>query len=544
LKRARWILVLAFLQACSASAPKPTAPPPKTAPAADPSHTLSRANPNIVEETETYYIERLPKKDYVRVDDRHVRHPLVPNKPVEFFKEDDDYYYISVAKALPEELEAQRRQREAKLAAPAPAQPPAGTSAPKSAVPLSDFEDLNPPRTQASFRLRKLAETGLPSVGMWRASFTVADMNGDGIADIVAPPSRLGDGKLHVWIGDGKGHFSEWPMTFRENGRDLTRFAVDYGGVAVGDIDGDGKLDVVVASHSGGLFSLFGDGRGGFEVVRAGLPTKDFSAQAVALLDANGDGKLDIVASRDILREDAKLSLDPSQVRLYVFLGREKGWEFASRAIVGGFYSNCLTAWDFDGDGRKDVLTGSNHNGALTLLWKNKGDASFEGVMFPAIEIYSFHFATAPGTFGKKRVPAFADAIQMATNVPQNVRAGGVTLYSFEGGVWTKHRIWRKKEPKGSVYGLAMGDLNRDGLDDVVFPDPDTHKLRILLQQEDGSFAEVADDEEPVLDSTAECVRLVDLDGDGRLDVVVSKSVSSANPQEKGGWDVYKNEPK
>lgn len=543
------LVLLAAACSTSQSASKPAAPPPKApAPAAeaassaDPTKSVSRLDPNVVEETETGYIKRLPKKEYIRIDDRHVRHPLI-TQPVEFFREDDDYYYISVAKTLPEEAEAKK----AKAAAQQTRRNPDSTPAPPrvvSAVPLSDFEDLEPKRVDASFRLEEVENSGLPVGGMWRASFRIADVNGDGIPDIVAPPARLGDGDLKIWLGDGKGHFTPWPLTFLENGAPLKRFSIDYGGVAVGDIDGDGHMDVVSASHGGGLVSLFGDGKGNFTVVRAGLPGRDFSGQAVALLDANGDGKLDLVASRDVVEQEPNQPVDKMQVRVYEFLGRDKGWQHRKEGILGGFFSNCLTAWDFDGDGKQDVLTGSHYTGALTLLWRSKGDGTFEPVSFPAIEIYAYHFATAPGRFGRAGAPAFADAILMATNVPENARAGAVSLYSYEGGEWKRHRLWRRKDPKTSVYGLAMGDVDGDGLDDVVFPDNDVRRLRILLQQADGSFAEIPESEEPALPSPGQCVRLVDLDRDGRLDIVLSKTITSADPSVKGGWSVYRNVPR
>jgi FG-GAP-like repeat len=544
-KRIFLLLLLLTATACSTSTPsKPTAPPPQAPPpdAASGPPRLSRLDPDIVEETETYYIKRLPKEQYLKVDDRHVRHPLITN-PVAFFKEDDKYYYISVSKTLPEEAEAKRLQREqSQTSRPTDSTPPPSSAV--SAVPLADFQDLDPPRQAGRFRLEPVASTGLPEGGMWRASFRVADVNGDRIPDIVSPPARLGDGNLKIWIGDGAGHFTPWKLSFSDGGKPLTRFSIDYGGVAVGDVDGDGQADVVSASHSGGLVSLFGDGKGGFAVVRAGLPGRDFSAQAVTLVDADADGKLDLVASRDVVDADPNQAVDKMQVRVYRFLGREKGWEHRKEGIIGGFYSNSLNTWDYDGDGRQDVLTGSHYTGALTLLWKNQGEGTFSPVMFPAIEVYSYHFATAPGTFGKGRAPAFADSILMQTNVPENARAAGITLYAFENGEWARHRLWRKNDPKSSVYGLALGDLDGDGLDEVVFADSERRRVRILTQRADGTFAEVDEADEPELDSPGQCIRLADINRDGRLDVVVSKTVTTANPNDKGGWGVYLNRAK
>ena len=53
------------------------------------------------------------------------------------------------------------------------------------------------------------------------------------------------------------------------------------------------------------------------------------------------------------------------------------GWKEKEEALVGGFYSNSLNAWDYDRDGKLDLLTGSHYEGALTLLWKNMGNGKF-----------------------------------------------------------------------------------------------------------------------------------------------------------------------
>ncbi len=534
----RLLALVLFLVSLGCSTPSgPAGPKAAAAPRTPTPSLLKRVNPNIVEEDEVHFVERFPKSEYIRVDARHIGHPLIPNLPVEFFKEDENYYYVYTYKRLPEEMALRREALEKTKAAGTPSVPPGVTPTP--GVSPADFTDILPPRVAGRLRLEEVASSGLPRSGMWRASFVIADMNGDGIPDIVAPPARGGGTRPQVWIGDGHGKFTWWPLTFTEGGKPLLYFGATYGGMAVGDIDGDGHLDMVLASHGGGLVSLFGDGKGRFEVVRKGLPDRDFSAQAVALVNAGGDGKLDIVASRDIVEQDTG-TVDTHQVRVYLYRG-SKGWEYKPDGLVGGFYSYSLHAWDYNGDGKLDVLTGSHYLGALTLLWKNEGNGMFSRVSFPAIEIYAHHFATVPGTFGKERVPAFADAYQMFTNDPAPVRAVGITVYSFKDGDWTRHRVWRKKEGNPYQYPLAMGDLDGDGLDDIVFPDSEAKRLRVFFQQPDGSFRELAESEEPRLDSPGQCVRLVDLDGDGRLDIVLAKTISSNSPNDPGGWDIYMN---
>ncbi|MCA1582760.1 MAG: VCBS repeat-containing protein [Acidobacteria bacterium] len=524
--------------ACTSSSPSKAAPSASSSAAPGGSLTPTpsarrRVNPDVIEEDETHFVERFRKKDYIRVDERHMRSPIVP-LPVEFFKEDETYYYVWTPKILPEQAEAQENARpRVSPTAPAPARTPV--------APVADFDDLAPQRGTVTVRFEELAGTGLPAEGLWRASFVMADMNGDGILDVVAPPARLGgDGKPHVWLGDGKGHYTAWPLSFVEDGRKRPDFAVDYGGIAAGDIDGDGNMDIATASHNGGLVALFGDGKGGFTVSRRGLPARDFSSQGIALIDVNGDGRFDIVASRDIL-DNSGDAVDLNQVRTYLYKS-PRAWEFRSNSLPGAAYSYSMNVWDYDRDGKIDLLTGSHVFGAQTLLWKNGGKGEFLPIAFPELESYAFHFSARPGTFGAGKQPAFVDAYSKFMQEPLN-NAIGLNVYSLKDGAWTVHRVFRKKGGNAFLYAVGMGDVNGDGLDDVVFPDSEMKKVRIFLQSPDGQFREIPAAQEPPINSQAQCLRLVDVNGDGRLDIVIAKTIPSSSPTDPGGFSVYLNRP-
>ena len=72
---------------------------------------------------------------------------------------------------------------------------------------------------------------------------------------------------------------------------------------------------------------------------------------------------------------------------------------------MGGFYSNCLHAWDFDRDGKADILTASHFIGALTLLWKNHGNGRSSRCAFPTSKSTALPLRDVPGTFGRSAPP-------------------------------------------------------------------------------------------------------------------------------------------
>lgn len=118
---------------------------------------------------------------------------------------------------------------------------------------------------------------------------TAADVNADGALDLIT--SNQNDKSVSVLLGDGRGNFRPAPGSPFAVGRDPYPHAV-------GDLNGDEKVDIAVPNVASGTLSvLMGDGRGGFASARAipVLPRPYF----VALADLNGDGKADLASSHD-----------------------------------------------------------------------------------------------------------------------------------------------------------------------------------------------------------------------------------------------------
>jgi uncharacterized protein (DUF2141 family) len=165
------------------------------------------------------------------------------------------------------------------------------------------------------------------------------DLNGDGKLDIAAPGiSNIYYGTLGVLLGKGGGQLADH---------------VDYAvaappwAIAFGDVNGDGKLDLILASSAYGAHCWAsvllgkGDGTLAAEVV---YPTKGCPS-SVALADLNGDGKQDIVLG--------------STDTVSVLLGRGDGTFPDQVDYPLRLASVSFALGDINGDGKLDVLTGS-----------------------------------------------------------------------------------------------------------------------------------------------------------------------------------------
>ncbi|HET6574533.1 MAG TPA: VCBS repeat-containing protein [Fimbriiglobus sp.] len=115
----------------------------------------------------------------------------------------------------------------------------------------------------------------------------LGDVNGDGRPDLVV--AHDDDTRLTVLVGDGKGKFAPAPGPRVELGARAF-------GVVVADVEKDGKPDVVAAAGES-VRVLSGDGRGAFRAAPGSPFAAGKGCWRLALADLNGDGKLDVAAT-------------------------------------------------------------------------------------------------------------------------------------------------------------------------------------------------------------------------------------------------------
>jgi FG-GAP-like repeat len=231
---------------------------------------------------------------------------------------------------------------------------------------------------KANFTLAHTYQIPVPVPGNFGGEVVITgalDLNGDGKIDLVGYVVDASGWSVIVLLGNGDGSFGS-PIT--TPGGQLQRGT--FASLAVGDLNGDGKPDVMIIAGTAAGFSSFnvllGNGDGTF-----GAPVSAYAPGAVGPVlpgDFNKDGKLDVIVG--------------TNNGIAVLLGNGDGTfqptTFITNSACGANCNN-LAAADFNGDGNADLIV-TTPAGYQVLI--GKGDGTFSalpavGDTFGAFEI-------------------------------------------------------------------------------------------------------------------------------------------------------------
>ncbi len=551
-------LVLPLIAGCSTgkTAPTTAAPDPKPASDAGAAESTRRQAEAIkalsgggaqTEETSdpalvaTYLVdkatgkrlERIPKNRSYFVKDGMLYNAQVVGGTVgePLVREDAEAYYVEAPEPK----------------APVPSRKEPETSdpdlSPVREFPESEAEVVTPPRSSRRVRFEELS-SGLPKTGFWRTNMAVADLDGDGGPEIVTPPPRLTMSAPRIFKWGGQG----WQETKMVLGG-TTAPRLGYGGVAVGDMNGDGKPDVATIGHIAGVSVLINEGFPNFSVETRGLPAS-MSGRAIAVGDLDGDGRLDILAQADEPPKmpdetDAKTVVAEPEREVRAFLAREDG---SYAEVPGGpempcfGYAVVLTA--APSDGKEPFFYDScRYGGGRHVLYTfDRATSKFQAVGKTVIEQNAYHLGGAGMTYGGRPAVA-ATFIKVAPEEAKPQFTGhGVSVYYRDGTEWKSRRVVKLlSAPPAETQGVGAGDLDGDGLDDIVWADDGKGKLRVLFQTKDGGFEELPEEEQPSLVNKTMSIQVVDVDRDGRNDVVIMFEYSSSSRSKNGGLRYFRN---
>lgn len=336
-------------------------------------------------------------------------------------------------------------------------------------------------------------------VGVEASSSSFGDLDGDGNLDLVITgQDESSDAITNVYLGDGGGGFTE---------ANAGLVNVAHGSSSLGDIDGDGNLDVVLtgADAQGRLTTAvyLGDGNGGFTEANAGLTGVNVSSSALA--DLNEDGHLDLL----VTGLDENLT---SAARVY--LGDGEGGFTEANADLRGVEFSSSSIGDIDGDGHLDLLLvgadASSDSWATVYLGDGSGGFTEANAGLAGVNSGSTSIADLDEDGNLDLVITGQDENGDPTAV----------LYLGDGkGGFTQANAGLTAVASSTS---SIADLDGDGNLDVLISGTDENLDRtttLYLGDGTGNFTE-ADAGLTVVSRGSSA--LGDVDGDGHLDVLVS----------------------
>lgn len=382
--------------------------------------------------------------------------------------------------------------------------------------------------------------SSLPTEGQWRNDFQLVDINADGHLDFVHGPIRKSNGIPQFLLGDGKGNFAGWrDWNMAEVMAAKTRF--DYGDIAVADLDGDGHLDVALACHLMGVYILRGDGKGGFAPYTKGveysIPGRGgqgeaFSSRELEIADVDGDGRLDVLVlgegpklgqlQRKALVKPGEEANDPragGSFGVLVYRNNGDGSWTTKGPYLARIFGDSLAVVDLNGDGRLDLLAATMAGGERGIVGIQLADGSFETRGYAdegrgVVQAVAAEDVDGDGTVDLvlHRQMREADGWHVVLEV---------------------HWSWGRPELRVEkvladvrplvVRAIEIADLDRDGLKDIVLSGDDDRMAILLGVRRDGRLAFDLEDSPELGPSRAGCtshhVGTADVDRDGAPEI-------------------------
>jgi hypothetical protein len=298
-------------------------------------------------------------------------------------------------------------------------------------------------------------------------AIAVGDFNGDHLLDVAvwATSAITGNTEMNVFLGNGTGSFT-FSNTY--TAPNSNNFGPGPNSIAVSDVNGDGKLDVVGLTQYNGVFIFLGNGDGTFQApANYATGTTFGSGNGLAVGDLNGDGKPDLAISNN----------DGISILLNTGSGAFGPVAYYAAGLAGSSPGDGIAIGDVNGDGKLDVVETNENFGAIIFL--NQGGGTF----------------AETGTINGVPMGATGNVVLGDINNDKKLDIvlvdGGGNVFTFYGkgtGVFSNGPAYPLQAPLfGGNYSVALGDFNGDGSLDLLNTAGEASST-VSLGRGDGSF--------------------------------------------------------
>lgn len=316
-------------------------------------------------------------------------------------------------------------------------------------------------KTNGSFR----AATGRPiTLSESPGQMVLGDVNGDDRLDVALDSHDSYN--VTLLLGDGNGSFAlapNSPIVMKRGQHPHTH------GLGLGDLNGDGKLDLATVNNEDNDVSVaFGDGRGGFTLAPRSPFTVGPSPYPLTLGDVNNDGRLDIVATASATGPKRAQQLASSRALTLLLADGQGGFRRSEIPLRTG-QPWFAAVGDLNGDRKPDLVATHHDQSALTVLLGN-GNGGFSETAGSPLDmghnVWQIALADANHDRRLDVIAASGDSIRvMLGDGSGNFRPAPHSPFATARGTWR----------------LAVGDINHDGKPDVVTSNSDSNSVTVLF---------------------------------------------------------------
>ena len=315
------------------------------------------------------------------------------------------------------------------------------------------------------------------------------DFNNDSFLDLAVV--NRDESTTSILLGNGNGSF--------EKHVDLSHGVhAQTTGIAIGDINKDNRLDILVANRNVSNVGVFlGEGNGNFsEQITFSTGTGSTPVE-LALNDLNNDTILDLVVT------------DHENGFLHVFLGIGNGTFTKTLTLSTGNGSGpyLIVINDFNNDNRLDIAVGNGEGNNVGIFFGN-GTGSFS-------EQTTYYIKSGPYALVAADLNRDGVLDIVTANYDENNTS---VLFGNGDGTFRQQNTF--STGSGSLpYAIAIGDFNNDNLEDLIVPNSGTDNMGILLGYGNGKFRTQKTYSTGSGSSPVE-VTIGDFNGDNRLDFI------------------------